>query len=78
MNIRLSQAEFCLSKRLTLSIFDGAGVRVDARAGVVWFTRDNDRRDGVLQAGESILLDRRRRGDRCRAGPGLGIGQLPD
>ena len=57
MNIRLSQSEFCLSKRQTLSLIGGAGVRIDAHAGTVWVTQDNDRRDVVLSPGESFTLD---------------------
>ena len=59
MNIRLSQSEFCLTKRQTLSLIDGAGVRIDAHAGTLWVTQDHDRRDVVLSPGESFTLDGR-------------------
>ena len=57
MKIQLSQSEICLGKRQTLSLIDGAGVRIDARAGAVWVTQDHDRRDIVLGPGESFTLD---------------------
>ena len=57
MNIRLSQSEFCLSKRQTLSLVGAAGFRIDAHAGTVWVTQDHDRRDVVLSPGESFTLD---------------------
>lgn len=56
MNIKLSQSEFCLSKRQTLSLADGAGVRIEARAGTVWVTQDHDLRDMVLREGEAVTL----------------------
>ncbi len=37
---------------------DAAGWTVRALAGMVWITQDGDTRDVVLQAGESIVLDR--------------------
>lgn len=54
MKIKLSQSEICLSRRQTLSLADGTGVRVTADAGTLWVTQDNDRRDIVLHAGESV------------------------
>ena len=59
MNIQLSQSEICLGKRQTLSLADGAGVRIDARSGAVWVTQDHDRRDIVLRPGDSFTLDGR-------------------
>ena len=44
MNVKISQLEFCLSKRQTLSVADGAGVRIEAQAGTVWVTQDHDLR----------------------------------
>ena len=57
MKIQLSQSEIGLTKRQTLSLRDGAGVRIEARCGVVWVTQDHDVRDIVLRAGESFTLD---------------------
>ncbi len=59
MKIQLSQSEIGLSKRQTLSLRDGAGVRIEARCGAVWVTQDHDVRDIVLRAGESFTLDAR-------------------
>ena len=57
MNITLTQSELSLSRRQTLSLADGAGVRIDARTGSVWVTQDHDQRDIVLRPGESFTLD---------------------
>lgn len=59
MKIQLSQSEIGLSKRQTLRLTDGAGVRIEARSGAVWVTQDHDRRDIVLGPGESFTLDGR-------------------
>jgi len=56
VNIKLSQNKFCLSRRQTLTLRDRAGVRIDARAGTLWVTQDDDRRDVVLRFGESFTL----------------------
>ena len=56
MKIKLSQSEICLSQRQTLSLADGTGVRVTADAGSVWVTQENDLRDIVLSAGESVTF----------------------
>ena len=57
MKIKLSQSEFCLLRSQTLSLDDGAGVRIEAQAGTVWVTQDHDLRDVVLQKGQTVTLD---------------------
>ena len=57
MKVRVSQSEFCLAKGQTLSLADALGVRVQALAGTLWITQDHDRRDIVLDPGESFDLD---------------------
>lgn len=61
MNVKISQSEFCLSKRETLSVDEGAGVRIEAQAGTVWVTQDHDLRDVVLQPGQAVTLERKGR-----------------
>jgi hypothetical protein len=57
MKIKLSPSVVCLPKRQTLTLANGAGVRVVARSGVVWVTQDHDARDTVLNAGESVAFE---------------------
>lgn len=42
-----------------MQIHDAAGWTVKALAGSVWITQDGDIRDVVLEAGESLTLDRK-------------------
>ena len=58
MKVKISQSEFCLSKRQTLSLGDGAGVRIEAQSGTVWVTQDHDLRDVVLEPGQAVTLER--------------------
>ena len=58
MKIQLSQSEIGLQRRQTLSLADGAGVRIAAREGTVWVTQDHDLRDVILAPGEAIVFDR--------------------
>lgn len=58
MKIQLSQSEIGLQRRQTLSLADGAGVRIASRDGIVWVTQDLDLRDVILHPGEAIVFDR--------------------
>lgn len=49
-----------LEEGVVLRIDDGASLRVSPSAGCVWITQEGDRRDHILRAGESLLLDRDR------------------
>lgn len=57
MKIRLSHSEVELAQRQVMSLADAAGVRIVARGGLLWVTQDRDRRDVVLAAGESFVVD---------------------
>lgn len=41
-----------------LMVSDGEGTCITARRGAVWITLDNDLRDFVLSAGESLMLEK--------------------
>jgi hypothetical protein len=41
-----------------LDIHDGEGSEVVCLEGAVWITQSNDRRDIVIEAGESFVLDK--------------------
>jgi hypothetical protein len=58
MKIRLTASEFCLANREVLDLDDAMGVRIDALMGAVWVTQERDRRDLVLNAGESCTIER--------------------
>lgn len=49
---------FALPSRGLERIVNGAGLTLLCLEGAIWVTQENDRRDVVLVAGESFLLDR--------------------
>ncbi len=50
-----------LERRAMFSLPDAAGVDIVCRDGTVWITLDNDSRDYVLEAGESLHNAQHRR-----------------
>ena len=56
MKIQLSQSEVELERRQVMCLAEAAGVRIVARGGALWVTQDHDRRDVVLQAGDSFVV----------------------
>lgn len=58
MNIRLRTAPICLPKGQAALLDDARGARVQCRGGSVWVTQEGDRRDIVLEPGDSILIER--------------------
>jgi hypothetical protein len=58
MNIRLRTAPICLPQGQAALLDDARGARVHCRAGSVWVTQEGDRRDVVLEPGDSILIER--------------------
>lgn len=56
MRIRLSDSELALARRQVICLADAAGVRIVARSGSFWVTQDGDRRDVVLEAGDSVVV----------------------
>jgi hypothetical protein len=58
MNIRLRTAPICLPQGQAALLDDARGARVHCRAGSVWVTQEGDRRDIVLEPGDSILIER--------------------
>ena len=58
MNIRLRHAPICLPKGQAALLDDARGARVHCRGGSVWVTQEGDRRDVVLEPGDSILIER--------------------
>jgi hypothetical protein len=58
MNIRLRIAPICLPKGQAALLDEARGAWVHCRSGSVWVTQEGDRRDVVLEPGESILIER--------------------
>lgn len=58
MNLELDGNGLCLKKRQLLKVHGGIGHAIVCHSGSVWLTQDGDRRDIVLEAGESFALDR--------------------
>lgn len=58
MTRHFAYAPIHLRARELLDIQDGEGLLVTCLGGAVWITQANDRRDIVIEAGESFVLDR--------------------
>ena len=58
MKIEFSSSGVLMAKDQTLKLPTAAGVRIASQRGTVWITQDGDRRDIVLSAGESVVLER--------------------
>ncbi|HKB54194.1 MAG TPA: DUF2917 domain-containing protein [Ramlibacter sp.] len=58
MNIRVRAAPVCLPKGQAALLDDARGACVRCRAGSVWVTQERDRRDIVLEPGDSLVLER--------------------
>jgi hypothetical protein len=56
-----SPTELQLARRALYSLPDAAGLRISCQAGSLWVTLDNDPRDIVLEAGQSLDVDAHRR-----------------
>ncbi|MBI1943432.1 MAG: DUF2917 domain-containing protein [Betaproteobacteria bacterium] len=56
MNIEIASGALQLARGQTLKVRDGAGSTICARAGTVWITEENSRKDVVLQAGHCFRL----------------------
>jgi hypothetical protein len=58
MNIRLRTAPICLPKGQAALLDDARGAWVRCRGGSVWVTQEGDRRDVVLEPGDSVRIER--------------------
>ena len=58
MNLEFNPEGLCLKPKQLLKVRSGVGHTIVCHSGSVWLTQDRDRRDIVLDAGESFALDR--------------------
>ena len=58
MNLELNAPGIVLRKDQVLALDEVRGARLYSEDGIVWITQDGDPRDIVLQAGESVVLER--------------------
>jgi predicted ABC-type sugar transport system permease subunit len=58
MKICLDAATLDLAPNQMLAISGGVGMTVSCIRGSIWITQNNDRRDVVLAAGETFVVDR--------------------
>jgi hypothetical protein len=55
----LIEGELALARGGRLRIVDGRGLLIHVWQGSLWITQERDRRDIVLEAGDSFRLDRK-------------------
>jgi hypothetical protein len=58
MDRTIETMELTLPRRQTLRIQDGKGVELQAVAGCLWVTYENDVADGVVEAGDTLRIAR--------------------
>ena len=58
MNLVINQSALLLDRWQTVELIDAAGATTALDNGCVWITMDGDRRDIVLRAGQSWIVER--------------------
>ena len=58
MNIRLRPAPICLPKGQAALLDDARGASIRCRSGSLWITQHRDRRDIVLEPGDTFVVER--------------------
>lgn len=57
MNIKLNRVNVVLARDQILPVLDARGVKVTCVSGSLWITQDCDRRDVILESGDSFVMD---------------------
>ena len=57
MKLELNTERFCLTPKQLLKVRGGIGHALVCHSGSVWLTQHRDRRDILLAAGDSFVLD---------------------
>lgn len=58
MKLEINAGAVQIARGQTLKLRDGLGSTICARAGSVWITEENSRKDIVLEAGQCFRIDR--------------------
>jgi hypothetical protein len=58
MRLLLGQSKLGLERDQLVAVRDGRGVRVVCLSGALWITQEHSTEDVILEAGQSILIDR--------------------
>lgn len=58
MNIRTDALTLTMDRWQTMELVDAAGTVAAVKSGSLWITMENDRRDIVLNPGDSFIVDR--------------------
>ena len=58
MNLELEQGGLCMKPKQLLKVHNGGRHTIVCQSGSLWVTQYGDRRDILLAAGESFVLDR--------------------
>ena len=56
MHLTVDRPTLALDEGQVLSLDDVAGTRISARAGTVWITYEDSRKDVILHPGESVVV----------------------
>lgn len=59
MNIKLKRVNLRLEKNQVLPIREAHRVKVICQKGTLWITQDDDRRDIILERGQSFTMNRK-------------------
>lgn len=58
MDIDIKRAVIELEPQTVLPFHDASGAKIACLEGVLWITQEDDRNDIVLEAGQSLILDK--------------------
>jgi quercetin dioxygenase-like cupin family protein len=58
MDIDIKRAVIELEPHAVLPLHDASGAKIACLEGVLWITQQDDRNDFVLEAGESLILEK--------------------
>jgi hypothetical protein len=61
MRLHLESPVLALQPGEVVTLDDAAGVRIEARAGTVWITEEDDREDHIVNAKEELVIASRGR-----------------
>lgn len=57
MRLLLGQSKLALERDQLISLHGGKGVRVACLTGALWITQEQDKKDVILEPGQSLVVD---------------------